>query len=313
MAETRTVVINVISNTGGATKGIGNLQRQMGGLNKGTAKATKSVGGLNKTALSAKRGLGSFAGGMGSAGLAAGAAGAGILAVGSVIKGSVSAFAGFDDKMNQSIAIMGNVSDAMRDRMSNAAREMAKTTRFSAEDAAESYFFLASAGLNAEQSIAALPAVAKFAQAGMFDMALATDLATDAQSALGLKSEDSAENLKNMTRVTDVFVKANTLANTSVQQVSEAITNKLGGALRSYNIEIEEGVAVLAAYADQGLKGASAGEAMNIMLRDLKKVGAESADVLAANNIQIFDSQGNFRNMADIIDDLSNAFVGLSV
>lgn len=313
MAETRQVLINLVTRTGGAKAGITGLQKNMTGLNKGTVKAKSSLGGMNKTMVSAKRGLGGVAGGMGSMGLAAGAAGAGVLAVGAIVKGSISAFASFDDKMNQSVAIMGNVSEGMRNDMSNAAREMAKTTRFSADEAAESYFFLASAGLDAKQSIAALPAVAAFGQAGMFDMALATDLLTDAQSSLGLTVDDSAENLKNMTRVSDVFVKANTLANTSVQQVSEAITNKLGGALRASNIDIEEGVAVLAAYADQGLKGAAAGESFNIVLRDLKKVNRESADVLKEHNIEIVDQEGNFRNMADIVEDLEGAFMGLSV
>ncbi len=313
MAERRQVTIDITTKTGGATKGIKGLKQSVGGLDQSTTKATKSLGGMNKQAASAKRGLGQLAGGMGGAAIGAAGLAAGVLAVGAVLKGSIGAFAKFDDKMNQSISIMGDVSDAMRKDMSDAARSMAKTTRFSATQAAESYFFLASAGLNAKQSIAALPTVASFAQAGMFDMALATDLLTDAQSSLGLTVEDSAENMRNMTRVSDIFVKANTLANTSVQQVSEAITNKLGGALRAYNIELEEGVAVLAAYADQGLKGASAGEAFNIVLRDLKKVGLESADVLEANNIAIFDAEGNFRNMADIVGDLEAAFGGLSV
>ena len=94
-------------------------------------------------------------------------------------------FAGFDDALNQSLAIMGDVSDAMRKDMAQAAKDVARETRFNATDAAESYFFLASAGLDAKQSIEALPQVAQFAQAGMFDMAQATDLLTDAQSALG--------------------------------------------------------------------------------------------------------------------------------
>ncbi len=313
MAERRQVLIDLVTRTSGATKGMTGLQKNLGGVNKSTVKANKSLGGLSKTTAGAKRGLGGLVGGAGGAGLAMTGVGAAVLGVGAVLKGSVSAFASFDDKMNSSVAIMGDVSDAMRTDMSNAAREMAKTTRFSADEAAESYFFLASAGLDAEQSIAALPAVAAFGQAGMFDMALATDLLTDAQSSLGLTTDDSAQNLINMTRVSDVFVKANTLANTSVQQVSEAITNKLGGALRGANIDIEEGVAVLGAYADQGLKGASAGEAFNIVLRDLKKVGRESADVLAENNIEIFDAEGNFRNMADVVEDLEDAFEGLSV
>ena len=100
--------------------------------------------------------------------------------------GAVKAFGDFDQAMTQSLAIMGDVSKTMRVDMVNAANEVGRTTTFSARDAAESFFFLASAGLSAEASIATLPIVAQFAQAGMFDMARATDLVTDAQSALGL-------------------------------------------------------------------------------------------------------------------------------
>ena len=175
-----------------------------------------------------------------------------ILAVGI---GAIKAFADFDNAMVQSIAIMGDVSDVLKNEMAEAAKEVARTTTTGSKKAADAFFFLASAGLTAEQSIAALPQVAKFAQAGMFGMALATDLATDAQSALGLTVDDAGQNLVNLTRVTDVLVKANTLANASVQQFSEALTREAGAALKTFNISIEEGVAVLAAFADQGVKG----------------------------------------------------------
>ncbi len=224
----------------------------------------------------------------------------------------VGAWVGFDQKMTESLAIMGPAAQEWRDEMETAAREVAKTTTFSAEEAAESYFFLASAGMSAEQSIAALPAVAAFAQAGMFDMALATDLATDAQSALGLVSDDAAKNLENMTRVTDVLVGANTLANASVQQFSEAITNKAGAAMRAVGMDIEEGTAVLAAFADQGLKGASAGTALHIVLRDLQTAALKNVDEFSELGVSVFDSQGEMRNMADVVGDLEGLLDGMS-
>ncbi|HEY7822232.1 MAG TPA: phage tail tape measure protein, partial [Acidimicrobiia bacterium] len=170
---------------------------------------------------------------------------------------SIREFAKFDGAMTKSTAIMGDLSDTMRKDLSNAAREVAKTTTFSAEQSAESFFFLASAGLDAEQSIAALPKVAAFAQAGAFDMARATDLLTDAQSALGLSVDDTSENMANMARVSDVLIKANTLANATAEQFSEALTNKAGAALRVLGKDVEEGAAVLAFFADQGVKGAT--------------------------------------------------------
>jgi len=233
-------------------------------------------------------------------------------AVGLIGAVSVKAFADFDAAMNQSLAIMGDVSEALSQDMSNAAREVAKTTTFSAEQAAESYFFLASAGLDAEQSIAALPRVAQFAQAGMFDMAQATDLLTDAQSALGLTSDDTAENMENMARVSDVLVKANTLANASVEQFSTALTTKAGASLKILGKDVEEGVAVLAALADQGIKAENAGNNLSMALRDLTTKGIKNADEFRNLGVAVFDSEGEMRNMADIISDLEGALAGQS-
>lgn len=244
---------------------------------------------------------------------AATVAGAAVAAVGAIGFQSVKAFASFDAQMTKSIAIMGHVSDKMRTEMSDAAREVAKTTTFSADQAAESYFFLASAGLDASASIKAMPKVAAFAQAGMFDMALATDLLTDAQSALGLTIRDDAvKNMENMVRVSDVLVKANTLANASVEQFSTALTTKAGASLRALGKDVEEGVAVLAAFADQGIKGEIAGTQLSIVLRDLTTKAIDNKAAFKKFGVEVFDANGEMNNMADIIGDLEGALEGMS-
>ena len=226
-----------------------------------------------------------------------------VLALGKGLTEAVKAFTDFDDKMTQSLAIM-KTTVREQEAMKNAAMDVARTTRISATDSAEAYFFLASAGLDAEQSIAALPQVAKFAQAGMFDMATATDLATDAQSALGLTVKNAQKNLDNLTRVTDVLVKANTLANASVQQFSEALTTKAGAALKVVNKDIEEGVAVLAAFADRGVKGAEAGDKLNQVLRDIPRATAKNSEEFEKLGLNMFDTEGNMKNVADIVEEL---------
>ena len=239
----------------------------------------------------------------------AGIAFAGGLAVG--ITKATREFIEFEDALNQSLAIM-NTTVAQQEKMTQAARDVATSTRISATESAESFFFLASAGLDAEQSIAALPQVAKFAQAGMFDMSLATDLATDAQSALGLTVNDASQNLENLTRVTDVLVKANTLANASVQQFSEALTTKAGAALKVVNKDIEEGVAVLAAFADRGVKGAEAGDKLNQVLRDIPRATAKNSEEFAKLGLSMFDTEGNMKNVADIIEELDRVLGPMS-
>jgi TP901 family phage tail tape measure protein len=223
-------------------------------------------------------------------------------------------FANFDAAMTKSTAIMADMSDDMRKKMADTARDVAKSTTFSASQAAESYYFLASAGLDAAASVAAMPQVAKFAQAGMFDMAKATDLLTDAQSALGMAIKgDPIKNLAEMTRLSDVLVKAATLANASVEQFSESLTTKAGSALKNINKDVEEGAAVLAVFADQGIKGKLAGSQLAIVIRDLTAKANSNKAAFAALGINIEDSNGKIANFADIIGDLEGALEGMTV
>jgi len=226
---------------------------------------------------------------------------------------SVHAFAKFDDAMIRSMAIMGELSETMKKDMTDAAKKMGRETIFSAEQAAESYFFLASAGLDAASAVAALPKVAAFAQAGTFDMAKATDILTDAQSALGkVIKNDAIANMEEMVKLSDVLVGANTLANASVQQFGEALTNKAGTAMKDLNIDIESGIAVLAAWADQGIKATEAGEKFNIVTRDLQSAYRKNTDEFKKLGIEVFEN-GAFRNMADIIRDLEVALGPMTV
>ncbi len=214
----------------------------------------------------------------------------------------------FSQAMQSSLAIMGDVSKAMRRDMVDAAIEVARTTKFSAAEVAEAYFFLASAGLNAKQSITALSAVAEFAQAGMFNLAEATSLLTDAQSALGMKSKDAAQNLANLTRVSDILVKANTLADASVRQFAISLSRKAAAKMKVLNIELEEGVAVLAAFAEQGIKAELGGRAFAIVMRDLTRAAITNAGAFDRAGIAVFDLKHNVRSIADIIADLERAF-----
>ena len=222
-------------------------------------------------------------------------------------------FGDFERTMTQSTAIMSDLSDDMRKKMEVAAREIGKTTRFGATQAAEAFEFLALAGLDAEQSIAALPQVAALAQAGNFDLARATDLATDAQSALGMAFEDAAENLENLSRVTDVLTRAATLANANTEQFSEALTEKAGVALRNLNKDVEEGAAALAVFADQGVKGGQAGTTLNASLEGLSRQAIINKDIFAEYNVEVFDTEGNMKHLADITEDLEKSLGGMSV
>lgn len=225
---------------------------------------------------------------------------------------SVVAFAKMDKAMTKSLSIMGDVSDTMRNDMQQEAIRLAMVTNISQEKIAEGYFFLASAGLNAAQSLKAIPQVTQFAVAGSFDLARATDLLTDAQSALGLTVDDNAQNMLNMARVADVLTSANTQANATVEQFSIALTSKAATSMRVFNLEIEEGVAVLAAYADQGIKAELAGTSYDRVLRLLSKSALENREAHAEFGLSVFDATGKMRGMVPILKDLERGMKDMS-
>lgn len=224
---------------------------------------------------------------------------------------SVKAFSDFDSAMTESQSIM-NVNADQTQRMRDLAVELGTDSIQGPTKLAESYFFLASAGLDAEQSMGSLSTVMNFSTAGAFEMSRATDLLTDAQSALGLTVKDSGKNMQNMTRISDVLVKANTLANASVDQFSTALTSKAAAAMKAYNIELEEGTALLAAYADQGVKAELAGNATDRVLRLLGKAARDNKEAFKELKFEVFDSTGKFRNLADIIQNLETVTQGMA-
>ena len=92
-------------------------------------------------------------------------------------------------------------------KLSDAAREVGRTTEFTASQAAGGLNFLAMAGFNAEQAMSALPGLVDLATASQSDLARASDIATDTLGSFGLLAEDAAERARNLARVNDVLVK----------------------------------------------------------------------------------------------------------
>lgn len=218
----------------------------------------------------------------------------------------------FATGMARSTSIMGDLSEDQLRRMRDTARDVSFDVQASAAQATEAYYFLASAGLDAESSIASMPLVAKFAQAGTFDLALATDLLTDAQSALGLNIGTTAEKLDGMANIADVLTLAAIKSNASIEQFSTSLTTKAGTALKSYNKDLEEGVAVLSVFADQGIKDEVAGTALAIVLRDLSTQALTNEDAFRRHGVAVFDDAEKMRHTGEIVRDLENKLQGLS-
>lgn len=229
-----------------------------------------------------------------------------------VVMGAVDAFMTFDAALTESMAIMSEADRGFREQIIQSSIDISKTTVFTAAQVAEGYYFLASAGMSATQSMAAMGSVAKFAQAGMMDLAEATELVLDAQTAIGLKSTNVETNAANLQRVMDVLVRGAIDSNATVQQLAESLANRAGAAARLVGKDVEETTAVLEAFATVGVKGAEAGTRLDIVWRDLQRRAIQNTDAMNQFGVKVFDANGEMRNTADIVQDMEVAFAGMS-
>lgn len=219
----------------------------------------------------------------------------------------------FDKAMTESLAIMSGVTPKIRKDMEEVARTISETSKYSAKQAAEGFYHLASAGYTAAESMKLLPVTTKFAQAGVMDLAKATEYLAGAQQSLGMRMEDPIENAKEMARIADVLTEANNRALGTIEDFAQAINNKAGAQLRIYNKTVEEGVAALMALASQNVKGRLAGQQLYMVLRDLARFSLANTEAWKKYNVSVYDASGNMRNMSSIIVDLDKAMSGMSV
>ena len=226
---------------------------------------------------------------------------------------SVVAFADFDAALTKSLAIQEGVTTSMRDKLAAAAIDLSKTISVSAKDSASSYYFLASAGFTVDQQIAALPVVANFAKAGLVGMNDAASILTRSQFALGLASKDAGENLKNLTMISDLLVKADTLALGKTQEFAAALTNKGATTAKTFGIELKDLVAILASFSQAGIRGAQAGTYLEMAMRQLTQAPiGKYAGEWKRLGVEVYDSSGKFRSIVTILSDLQKAMAGMT-
>lgn len=227
---------------------------------------------------------------------------------------SVKVAADFESSMSQVAATMGFTVEELNDKSSEAsktmeqlsefAQEMGKTTAFSASEAADALNYMALAGYDAETSMKMLPTVLNLAAAGGIDLAAASDMVTDAQSALGLTLDETAA-------MVDQMAAAASNGNTSVAQLGEAML-QIGATAANMTGGTQELSTALTALADNGIKGAEGGTKLRNIILSLQKAAKDGAVDFGDFSVSVYDSEGNLRGVTDIMKDLQSNLEGMN-
>ena len=214
------------------------------------------------------------------------------------VSGAINESMNFDKAMSQVAATLGKTTSEVKN-LSDFARKMGAETAFTATEAAEALNYMALAGYDTEKSMKMLPTVLNLAAAGNIGLANASDMVTDAQSALGLSIEQTEE-------LVDQMAKASSKTNTSVQQLGDAILT-VGGTAKMMKGGTAELTQVLGVLADNGIKGSEGGTALRNVLLALSAPTKNASAELKKLGVQVFDTQGNMRDLPSIMDDLNEA------
>lgn len=227
---------------------------------------------------------------------------------------SVTTAANFESSMSQVQATMGITKDAMStvngqsvntmDTLSKLAKKMGAETAFSASECAEALNYLALAGYDTQQMCDTLPTVLNLAAAGDIALADASDMVTDAMSALGM-GVDEAETM------VDQMAKTASTTNTSVAQLGEGILT-IGATAKSIKGGTAELNTALGILANNGIKGAEGGTHLRNIILSLQNPTDKAAAQMEALGLSVYDSEGNMRSMNDILGDLNKSMDGMT-
>lgn len=211
----------------------------------------------------------------------------------------------FDTAMSQVAATMGKSTDEIED-LRDVAKEMGATTAFTATQAAEGLNYLALAGYDTEQQMAALPTVLNLASAGAMDLGSASDMVTDAMSALGIEVTQT-----NLETFADQLAKTASSSNTSVSQLGEALLT-VGGTAKQMKGGTVEAATALGILADNGIKSAEGGTHLRNILLSLNPTTKKAREAFAELGISAYDSNGEMRDLQAVMDDINVAMEGMT-
>jgi len=203
-----------------------------------------------------------WSGRFGKFNLAGVAAFAGVTAA---IKGSVGTFATFEQSLANVASVAGATGSELK-LLEDTAREMGETTRFTATQAADALYNLASAGLDAAESAAALEGVLNLAGATGSDLAFTSATMTATLSQFGIAAKDSGD-------VANIFAAAIANSQANMDKLSNAF-RQVGPVAAGLGISLEETTGALQILFNAGFRGENAGLALKSALADLASIAS---------------------------------------
>lgn len=216
----------------------------------------------------------------------------------------------FDRSMARVAAISGATGSelqALRDK----AKDLGRNTVFTARETADAMNYMAIAGWKPQEILEGIAGVLALAAASGSDLALTSDILTDALTAFRKPASDAG-------RLADIMAAAAANSNTNVDKMGETFkyVAPIAGAL---GYSMEDTAIAIGAIADSGIKASQAGTDLRSIFSRLASNTGASKNQLGALGIlteklgvEFYDASGKTRPFIDVLTDARKAWKRLS-
>ena len=216
---------------------------------------------------------------------------------------AVKTAADFEKGMSNVQAVAGATAGEM-DLLREKAKEMGAKTKFSASESADAFSYMAMAGWKTKEMLDGIEGIMYLAGATGEDLALTSDIVTDALTAFGLKASDT-------NRFVNVLAQTANASNTSVSLMGETFkyVAPVAGAL---GYSIEDASVAIGLMANSGIKASNAGTALRSILTNMSKPGKSAKEAMEKLGLSLTDASGNMKPLNTLMTEMRGKFAGLS-
>ena len=222
--------------------------------------------------------------------------GAALLGVGAAVTAgvgiAVKQFATFEKSMKNVQAISGATQEEYK-KLSQFAKDMGRDTAFSAVEAADGLYFLASAGLSVDEQMMATKGILDLAAATQSDLAAASQVTVTTLSAFNLEADQAA-------KVGDTFAKAISTSQATLSKLSTALpfTATL---FDSLGWSVEQNVGALSLLFDKGLDASTAATQLRTAIKGLLDPTKKVMEGLEGLGLTIEDVNPATKSLVEIV------------
>ncbi len=218
-----------------------------------------------------------------------------IVALGtSIVKTS----AEFEQSMANAASVAGATGEELQ-RMTALARDMGSRTVYSASDAANALYYMASAGYKVEQMESSVEAILNLASATQYDLAGATDIVIATLNQFGLEANEAE-------RVTNVFASAIGNSMASMDKLANSM-GYVGPVANSLGYSLEDVTGALSVLYNAGYDGSTAGTTLRQALVSLMNPSSAALGVFEELGLTYDELNPATNKFADIIEKLGDA------